>query len=261
MKQTNQIETTSAESGGVANRAGGIRVTRADSVSLLVVDSDFGSDAGEWLEALAERRMARGDDALVVELTAAVPLSGHALGSLRRLAAAAEARGIRLGVAAQHPLAEAIRTTSHRSRWRCRERRSSTGCGLGEPEPVATWGSGAPLASPDARTLSWTHAKRMLKRLAPSGPMVDRPACAKTVDGCGAGQTDRRAASDDPPALDSPTNCGEIALSVDLGPSGATHDLRCLEAAGLINRRRVGRKVIVERTPLGHGLLALYERP
>lgn len=62
-------------------------------------------------------------------------------------------------------------------------------------------------------------------------------------------------------ALDSPTNCGEIALSVDLGPSGATHHLRCLEAAGLINRRRVGRKVIVERTPLGHGLLALYERP
>lgn len=158
MKQTNQIETTSAESGGVANRAGGIRVTRADSVSLLVVDSDFGSDAGEWLEALAERRMARGDDALVVELTAAVPLSGHALGSLRRLAAAAEARGIRLGVAAQHPLAEAIRT--HVPQIEVAMSRATIldwMCVLGEPEPVATWGSGAPLASPDARTLSWTR--------------------------------------------------------------------------------------------------------
>lgn len=58
--------------------------------------------------------------------------------------------------------------------------------------------------------------------------------------------------------LDAPASCGEIARALDTVPAGATHHLRTLEAAGLVVRRRNGRRVMVERTERGSELLALY---
>ena len=59
--------------------------------------------------------------------------------------------------------------------------------------------------------------------------------------------------------LDRPVSCGEIARALKTVPAGATHHLRSLEAAGLVIRRRDGRRVIVERTMRGTALLALYD--
>jgi DNA-binding transcriptional ArsR family regulator len=61
--------------------------------------------------------------------------------------------------------------------------------------------------------------------------------------------------------LERPTTSGEIAEALWTVPGGATHHLRWLEAAGLVTRRRRGRYVLVERTPRGSALLALYEMP
>jgi len=59
--------------------------------------------------------------------------------------------------------------------------------------------------------------------------------------------------------LDRPHLAGQLARSLFMRPSGMTHHLKALEAAGLILRERVGREVVVHRTSRGGALLALYE--
>jgi DNA-binding transcriptional ArsR family regulator len=58
--------------------------------------------------------------------------------------------------------------------------------------------------------------------------------------------------------LERPATPGELADVMIATPGAATYQLRALESAGLITRRRDGRNVTVARTALGTSLLALY---
>lgn len=58
--------------------------------------------------------------------------------------------------------------------------------------------------------------------------------------------------------LDEPRPAGDVAEALIATPGAATHHLKALEAAGLIVRERVGRRVIVHRTARGSALLGLY---
>jgi DNA-binding transcriptional ArsR family regulator len=60
--------------------------------------------------------------------------------------------------------------------------------------------------------------------------------------------------------LDRPRNPGELAKELLVVPSGARHNLRALEAAGLVVRERAGNNVTVHRTSRGSALLDLYSR-
>ena len=60
-------------------------------------------------------------------------------------------------------------------------------------------------------------------------------------------------------ALDRPASAGRLAERHGFSPSGITHHLVALERAGLIERERDGRRVVVQRTLRGTRLLALYE--
>jgi DNA-binding MarR family transcriptional regulator len=60
-------------------------------------------------------------------------------------------------------------------------------------------------------------------------------------------------------ALQCPTSIGRLAESLRAVPSAATHHVTALEAAGLVRRERVGRRVLVRRTARGEALLELYD--
>jgi DNA-binding transcriptional ArsR family regulator len=53
---------------------------------------------------------------------------------------------------------------------------------------------------------------------------------------------------------------GDLAQAMRTVPSAATHHVRALEGAGLVERERRGRQVIVRRTARGDALLELYAR-
>jgi len=60
-------------------------------------------------------------------------------------------------------------------------------------------------------------------------------------------------------ALDCPISIGRLAEALRAVPSAATHHVGALEAAGLVRRDRCGRQVLVDLTPRGRALLALYQ--
>ena len=60
-------------------------------------------------------------------------------------------------------------------------------------------------------------------------------------------------------ALDHPTTIGRLAENLRAVPSAATHHVGALEAAGLVERDRRGRNVLVRRTARGEALLTLYD--
>jgi DNA-binding transcriptional ArsR family regulator len=60
--------------------------------------------------------------------------------------------------------------------------------------------------------------------------------------------------------LDRPMTAGRIAEALRAVPSAASHHLTILERAGLLERERQGRHVLVRRTARGSEVLALYER-
>jgi DNA-binding transcriptional ArsR family regulator len=60
-------------------------------------------------------------------------------------------------------------------------------------------------------------------------------------------------------ALGAPTTIGRLAQALRAVPSAATHHVGALEAAGLVERDRRGRNVLVRRTARGEALLALYD--
>jgi DNA-binding transcriptional ArsR family regulator len=60
-------------------------------------------------------------------------------------------------------------------------------------------------------------------------------------------------------ALAAPTTIGSLAQALRAVPSAATHHVGALEAAGLVERDRRGRHVLVRRTERGEALLALYD--
>ena len=60
-------------------------------------------------------------------------------------------------------------------------------------------------------------------------------------------------------ALECPTSIGRLAEALRAVPSAATHHVSALEAAGLVQRNRCGRQVLVHLTPRGQSLLELYE--
>jgi DNA-binding transcriptional ArsR family regulator len=59
--------------------------------------------------------------------------------------------------------------------------------------------------------------------------------------------------------LEEPCHAGAIAGRLQLTPSGVTHHLKALEAAGLVLRERDAQRVLVRRTARGALLLGLYE--
>ncbi|MDQ4047885.1 MAG: winged helix-turn-helix domain-containing protein [Actinomycetota bacterium] len=59
--------------------------------------------------------------------------------------------------------------------------------------------------------------------------------------------------------LDRPTTAGELAGALLAVPSAASHHVSVLERAGLVERERQGRQVMVRRTQRGTELLALYD--
>jgi DNA-binding transcriptional ArsR family regulator len=60
--------------------------------------------------------------------------------------------------------------------------------------------------------------------------------------------------------LHQPRTVGELARTLIAVPSAATHQVRTLEAAGLVIRERTGQRVLVHRTVRGSRLVELYER-
>jgi DNA-binding transcriptional ArsR family regulator len=60
-------------------------------------------------------------------------------------------------------------------------------------------------------------------------------------------------------ALDNPRSVGRLATTLMAVPSAATHHVGALEAAGLVERERQGRSVIVHRTARGTQLMGLYD--
>jgi DNA-binding transcriptional ArsR family regulator len=60
-------------------------------------------------------------------------------------------------------------------------------------------------------------------------------------------------------ALRRPTSIGALADVLRAVPSAATHHVNALQAAGLVERYRHGRTVLVDRTARGEALLELYD--
>jgi DNA-binding transcriptional ArsR family regulator len=60
-------------------------------------------------------------------------------------------------------------------------------------------------------------------------------------------------------ALRRPTSIGTLADILHAVPSAATHHVNTLQAAGLVERHRHGRTVLVDRTARGEALLELYD--
>jgi DNA-binding transcriptional ArsR family regulator len=60
-------------------------------------------------------------------------------------------------------------------------------------------------------------------------------------------------------ALRRPTSIGTLANILHAVPSAATHHVNALQEAGLVQRHRRGRNVLVDRTARGEALLELYE--
>jgi DNA-binding transcriptional ArsR family regulator len=60
-------------------------------------------------------------------------------------------------------------------------------------------------------------------------------------------------------ALARPTSIGTLADILHAVPSAATHHVNTLQAAGLVERHRRGRNVLVDRTARGEALLELYD--
>ncbi len=60
-------------------------------------------------------------------------------------------------------------------------------------------------------------------------------------------------------ALRRPTSIGTLADILHAVPSAATHHVNALQAAGLVDRHRHGRNVLVDRTARGEALLELYD--
>jgi DNA-binding transcriptional ArsR family regulator len=61
-------------------------------------------------------------------------------------------------------------------------------------------------------------------------------------------------------SLDRPMSPGRLAEALIAVPSAASHHLAILERAGLVERERQGRNVLVRRTERGTGIIGLYER-
>ncbi|MEA2183996.1 MAG: hypothetical protein QOF69_3181 [Solirubrobacteraceae bacterium] len=59
-------------------------------------------------------------------------------------------------------------------------------------------------------------------------------------------------------ALGRPASIGTLADVLRAVPSAATHHVNALQAAGLVERHRSGRNVLVDRTARGEALLELY---
>jgi DNA-binding transcriptional ArsR family regulator len=59
--------------------------------------------------------------------------------------------------------------------------------------------------------------------------------------------------------LGHPLTAGELAEALAAGPSTASYHLSALERAGLVDRERRGRHILVRRTARGTQLLDLYE--
>jgi DNA-binding transcriptional ArsR family regulator len=60
-------------------------------------------------------------------------------------------------------------------------------------------------------------------------------------------------------ALRRPASIGTLADILHAVPSAATHHVNALQAAGLVERHRHGRNVLVDRTARGEALLELYD--
>ncbi|MEA2235244.1 MAG: hypothetical protein QOD83_5060 [Solirubrobacteraceae bacterium] len=60
-------------------------------------------------------------------------------------------------------------------------------------------------------------------------------------------------------ALARPTSIGTLADTLQAVPSAATHHVNALQTAGLVQRHRHGRTVLVDRTARGQALLQLYD--
>ncbi|MEA2234546.1 MAG: hypothetical protein QOD83_4362 [Solirubrobacteraceae bacterium] len=60
-------------------------------------------------------------------------------------------------------------------------------------------------------------------------------------------------------ALARPTSIGTLADILHAVPSAATHHVNALQAAGLVERHRHGRTVLIDRTARGEALLELYD--
>jgi DNA-binding transcriptional ArsR family regulator len=60
-------------------------------------------------------------------------------------------------------------------------------------------------------------------------------------------------------ALRRPASIGTLADILHAVPSAATHHVNALQAAGLVQRHRHGRNVLVDRTARGEALLELYD--
>jgi DNA-binding transcriptional ArsR family regulator len=60
-------------------------------------------------------------------------------------------------------------------------------------------------------------------------------------------------------ALRCPASIGTLADILHAVPSAATHHVNTLQAAGLVQRHRHGRNILVDRTTRGQALLELYD--
>jgi DNA-binding MarR family transcriptional regulator len=102
----------------------------------------------------------------------------------------------------------------------------------------------ADLAQP--APLALTEAERLL------GPEASVPAASlEALIGLPRARILRR--------LERPRTMGELAQLIASLPSAVTHHVATLAAAGLVARKRRGRRVLVDRSARGTALLALYD--
>ncbi len=130
-----------------------------DRAAAIVVDGELTRETAEWLEALAIRRLADGDRAVIVECAAGVRVSGHLLGSLRRIAVLAAHRDAVLGVVAERGLGEILRAHSRNvsvaTTWPRLLKALNVTC-----EPASIVRVGATAGGVPERTLWWTRTQR-----------------------------------------------------------------------------------------------------
>jgi hypothetical protein len=130
--------------------------TAEDQVAAIVLDGDVAGETAEWMEVLAIRRLADGSDAVIIDCTGDVRLSGHLLGSLRRIAELATHRGARVGVVANGLLGDAVRSHARELVVATTQEALLEALDLTrEPAPIFHVGSAAGSGPPD-RTLWWT---------------------------------------------------------------------------------------------------------
>lgn len=89
-----------------------------------------------------------------------------------------------------------------------------------------------------------------------AAPARSRPAEREDRSGLGSLLTPARAQLLG--VLQAEHSMSEIAKRMNTVPATATHQVGALEAAGLVRRRREGRRIWVQRTPRGSALLELY---